>query len=187
MPHVDLLELPYFEGISIDSVVALVDLMEPRHFPAGAVIMEEGSGPPPPLYIATSGRMVISKRSMSQNEERNLAELESPTVFGEIELFCQIPPVATVRALTPSSTFVLTRATFDRLYQAQHNALLMFTFNITRVVCHRLAIADELLANLLGGEDLVKLRRAVFSRTSHAAGAPAGGQWERTTGLFRKP
>src|SRR5689334_10517989 len=155
MPHIDLLELPYFEGISMDALVSLVDVMEPQQFAAGATIMQEGDRLPPPLYIATSGKVAISKRHPSQSTDRPLAELTGPTLFGEIELFCQIPPVATVRAVTAVSTFVLTRANFDRLIQAQHQALTLFTVNDARVACHRLAIADELLATQLGGEDLV--------------------------------
>lgn len=187
MPHVDLLELPYFEGISMDSLVSLVDLMDPKQFPAGAVIMREGDKIPPPLYIAIAGRVVISKQppepenappSTERSPERNLAELDSPTLFGEVELFCQLPPVATVRAVTPVSSFVLTRSSFERLFQAQHPALMLFIFNVARVACHRLAVADELLTTTLGGEDLVKARRAVFARKD---------AWTRTTGVFRRP
>ena len=179
MPHVDLLELPYFEGIPIDSVVALVDVMEPKFFPPGALIVQEGDRSPQPLYIATTGRVAISKNTTVPGAERNLAELDSPTLFGEIELFCQIPPVATARAITPVNSFMLTRPTFDRLFAAQHGPLLQFTFNVARVACHRLAIADEMLTHVLSGEDLVKLRRAVFARM--------GSSWSRTTGTFKKP
>ena len=172
MPHVDLLELPYFEGISIDALVSLVDLMEPEYFSANAIIMEEGQHVPPPLYIAINGRVRISKRTPDANE-RYLAEFDSPTLFGEIELFCQHPPVATARALTPVSTFKLTRKTFDRLFEARHEALLRFTYNVTRVVCHRLAIADEILARAAHAptqEDLLKIQSTVFSSITSDVG-----------------
>ena len=163
MPHVDLLELPYFEGISLDSVVALVDLMEPKHFPANTTIVREGDSLPPPLYIATAGCIVMSKRSAEDGTDRDLAELKSPTLFGEVELFCQIAPIATARSVTPVSLFALTRATFDRLFEARHPALLVFTFNVARVACHRLAIADEMLATRYAGKELVDARNA-FTR-----------------------
>src|SRR5262245_45167293 len=136
MPHVDLLELPYFEGISIDALVSLVDLMEPRKFSRGAVIVNEGGPGPTPLYIATTGRVLISKHA-PDDRPRALAELDSPTLFGEIELFCQIPPVATASALTEVSAFALTRETYERLFSAHHQALLRFTYNVARVACHR--------------------------------------------------
>jgi len=180
MPHVDLLELPYFEGISIDALVSLVDLMEPEQFERDAVIFAEGAPTPTPLYIATSGRVLVSKRG-PRGSERCLAEFDSPTLFGEIELFCQIPPVATARALTRVSTFKLNRPTFDKLFAAHHAALLRFTYNVARVACHRLAIADEIMARSLGDEDLVKIRRAVFSRLNAEEG------WPEKTGAFKRP
>lgn len=180
MPHVDLLELPYFEGISTDDMVSLVDLMEPRRFAAGSIIMREGDTAPQPLYIATAGRVLISKYA-GDHRERHLAEFDSPTLFGEIELFCQLPPVATARAATAVSAFALTRDTFNRLFVQHHAALLRFTFNVARVACHRLAIADEMMARVLTSEDLVKMRRAVFADMS------AGGDWPEKTGAFRRP
>jgi CRP-like cAMP-binding protein len=180
MPHVDLLELPYFEGISIDSLVSLVDLMEPRKFAAGTVLVAEGAPVTPPLYIATGGRILVTKAG-PDGKDRPLAELDSPTLFGEIELFCQIKPVATARAVTAVSAFALTRETFDRLYASRHPALLQFTFNVARVACHRLAVADEIMTRVLDGEDLVNLRRAVFASMSDA------NAWPHTTGAFKRP
>ncbi len=180
MPHIDLLELPYFEGISIDALVALVDLMEPRRFSSGQIIVGEGGRGPTPLYIATSGRVLISKIA-PEGRQRPLAELDSPTLFGEIELFCQIAPVATATALTDVSAFALTRETYDRLFAAHHQALLRFTHNVARVACHRLAVADEIMTRVLDGEDLVSMRRAVFASMND------DGAWQHQTGQFKKP
>ena len=180
MPHVDLLELPYFQGISIDALVAFVDLLLPRTFAAEQVIVHEGDREPPPLYIATSGRLEILKNTPGMGERR-LAELDSPTLFGEIELFCQIPPVATVRALTEVRAFVLTRKIFDRLYAEKHPALAHFNFNVARVACHRLAVADEMLARFLVGQDLVNTRRAIFAMGTEDQ------KWQHVTGVFKSP
>lgn len=180
MPHVDLLELPYFEGISMDALVSLVDLMEPRKFEAGHLIVREGDTAPQPLYIAVTGKVDITKRT-DTGEERRFAELIAPTLFGEIELFCQIPPVASARAMTPVSAFALTRATFDRLFEACHPALTRFTFNVARVACHRLAIADEIMARHLRDEDLVDTRRAVFNSMVDKQ------SWPSQTGAFKRP
>jgi CRP-like cAMP-binding protein len=180
MPHVDLLELPYFDGISVDDLVALVELMQPRQFAPGSVIMREGDMAPASLYIATSGRVLISKGA-GTGGERKLAEFDSPTLFGEIELFCQIPAVATATAANTVACFALDRATFDHLFALGHVALMRFIFNVARVACHRLAIADEMMARVLPTEDLVVLRRAVFAAMS------AGGDWPEKTGFFKRP
>jgi CRP-like cAMP-binding protein len=180
MPHVDLLELPYFEGISIDALVSLVDLMAPRSFQAGTAILREGEDTPAALYIATTGRVAITKRGQNGGERR-FAELDAPTLFGEIELFCQIPPVASAVAMTPVSAFALTREAYDRLFASGHPALMRFTFNVARVACHRLAITDEMMAQAASSEDLVNIRKAVYTAMS---GSKA---WPSTTGAFKRP
>lgn len=164
MPHIDLLELPYFEGISLDQVVALIDIMQPRQFTANAVIMSQTDTVPPPLYIATRGRVVVSKEDKPGGTNRSLAELRSPTLFGEIELFCQISPVATVRTVEPVSTFVLHRQVFDELFSHKNAALLQFTFNVAKVACRRLAVADAMLLQMLDGTDLVAMRHKITGK-----------------------
>jgi len=179
MPHVDLLELPYFEGISIDDLVSLVDLMEPRQYARDAIILQEGELSAFPLHIATRGRVLISKRG-NNDQERSLAEFDSPTLFGEIELFCRIPSVATAKAVTDVSCFTLGNDTFDRLFASHQAALMRFIFNVARVACHRLAVADEMMARVLATEDLVRLRRVVFA-------SMADRDWPEKTGFFQRP
>jgi CRP-like cAMP-binding protein len=177
---VDLLELPYFDGISMDGLVSLVDLMRPALYEPGTMVVRQGDTGPQPLYIATAGKLLITKRA-PDGQDRALAELESPTLFGEIELFCQIPPVCTARAATRVEAYALSRQTFDQLFESRNPALLRFTFNVARVACHRLAIADELLAQVLSDEDLIKMRRTVWDRMA------ADADLMRTTGAFKRP
>ncbi|MDP7039682.1 MAG: cyclic nucleotide-binding domain-containing protein [Myxococcota bacterium] len=180
MPHVDLLDLPYFEGLSLDDLVTLVDLLEPRQFSPGTIILAERSIEPGPLYIATAGSVRITKKN-PKGLDIPLAELKSPTLFGEIELFCEMPPVATVTATTEVAAFVLDRRTFDKLLGDKHPALLRFTYNMAKVACHRLAICDDIMARSLGHEDLIALRRQIFSSM-----APKD-KWAQTTGMFKLP
>jgi CRP-like cAMP-binding protein len=182
MPHVDLLELPYFEGISTDDLVALVAVMDPHQYRPNEIIVREGDPKPCPLFIATAGRVAITKQA-PDGTERRLAELDSPTIFGEIELFCQIPTVCTTRALDSVATFSLTRPNFDKHFQESHPAIMKFTFNVARVACHRLAIADEMLARVLEGEDLVALRRVCFAHLAE----DGDDRWSRLTGMFKRP
>ncbi|MBI5507823.1 MAG: cyclic nucleotide-binding domain-containing protein [Deltaproteobacteria bacterium] len=179
MPHIDLLDLPYFSGITEADLLSLVDAMEPCQFSPGMAIYDEG-GPPPPLYIATAGTIEILKRG-PDGKSRRLAELDSPTLVGEIELFCRIAAVSTARALSRVSAFALTRPAFDSLFAAAHPALTRFTLNVASVSCARLAIADEMLTHMLDSADLAKLRRAVFSRHHQRDG------WDNTTGVFTRP
>lgn len=158
MPHIDLLELPYFTGISIDVVVSLIDAMAPCTFPQGTTIMAQDAPDVPPLYIVTSGRVGILKRVDSKAQQA-IAELDAPTVLGEVELFCHMPAVATARALTRVQAFALTHQTFETLFAAGHPGLLRFVLNMAKVACHRLAQTDALVCSLMDSESAEAMRR----------------------------
>ena len=55
MPHIDLLELPYFYGIELDELVELIDQMTPRRVKAGEWLARVGE--PVFLNIATHGKI----------------------------------------------------------------------------------------------------------------------------------
>jgi CRP-like cAMP-binding protein len=180
MPHVDLLTLPYFDGISLDDLVALIDKMKPAQFAAGARVLTEGDETQGScLWVVTSGRLAISKSSPGGGVRR-LAELDAPTLFGEIELFCDVPPVCSVEALTSVAAFALDASTFEAMAEANSPMLVRFAVNVARVACHRLAIADEMLAQVLTDEDLCDLRRRVWGRVFPDRQVAA-----KTTGVFR--
>lgn len=176
MPHVDLLELPYFQGISIDELVALVDSMPPVEFQEGDFIIREDENIP--LFIVTRGKVAVEKNG-PDNQMRVLAELDAPTVLGEIELFCELPAVSTVRALTRVSAFIMERSTFNLLRDRHNAAIGQFVFNVARVACHRLAVADQILATRPTNEDLPKLREDELARMKQ------GQDLSSTTGCFR--
>ena len=180
MPHIDLLELPYFQGISIESLVSLIDILEPVQFEAGVEVITQGPLTPPPLYIVTRGSVGIRKTT-PDGGQRTLAELTAPTLFGEIELFCQLCPVASVQTLSPVEAFVLNRSTYNKLFRSQNQAVMQFTFNVARVACHRLAMAHEMLAQHVGDHDLAQLRHSVSAKMSEEQNLMT------TTGAFRVP
>ena len=180
MAHIDLLELPYFQGISIDSLVGLIDVLKPAEFAPGAAIIQQNQSAPPPLYVITRGKVAIVK-TLANGQERTLAERSAPTLVGEVELFCQLSPVASVRTLDRVSAFELNRTTFNSLFKAQNPAIMQFTFNVARVACHRLALADEMLARTMDENNLVQLRHSVYSSMSEEQDLTT------TTGAFRIP
>ena len=177
MPHVDLLELPYFQGISIHELVALVDQMKPREFAEGQDLIVEGG--PTPLFILTHGQVAVLKKG-PDGSLRPIAQLGSPTVLGEIELFCNLKAVSTVRALSRISAFSLDRETLLFLRQERHVAMSEFIFNVARVACHRLAVADEMLAMMPGSENLPQEREQHFEKMRRD-----GGTTSTTTSVFR--
>ncbi len=176
MPHVDLLELPYFQGISIDELVALVDSMPPVEFREGDFIIQEGENIP--LFIVTRGQVAVEKKG-PDGQLRTIAELDGPTVLGEIELFCELPAVSTVRALSRISAFIMERSTFNLLRESHNQAIGQFVFNVARVACHRLAVADQILAARPASENLPQMREDELAKMQE------GQELSNMTGCFR--
>jgi CRP-like cAMP-binding protein len=167
MPHIDLLELPYFTGIPIDAVVSLIDAMAPCAFASGETIFLQGAPDIPPLLIATVGRIGIVKRrepGTAPDAEHMVAQLQAPTVLGEVELFCRTPAVATARALTAVQAFALSPATFERLFAAGHPGLLRFVLNMAKVACLRLVATDALLCTLMADADVSAVRQRLLAQ-----------------------
>jgi len=155
MPHIDLLELPYFTGIDIGDLVSLIDAMKPRQFAAGECLIVEGAAQYPPLYIITKGLIDITQINPEapKGPPCLLAQHEGPTLIGEVELFLARSPISTVRAITQVSTFVLERDVFAALREQKHPALLPFLFHVAQVACARLVHSDQMVVRALGGHD----------------------------------
>lgn len=155
MPHIDLLELPYFEGIDIGDLVSLIDAMKPRQFAAGQHLIVEGDAVFPPLYIVTKGLVDITQKNPDtpSGSPCLLAQHAGPTLVGEVELFLARSPVNSVQAITQVSTFVLERDVFAALRAAKHPALLPFLFHVAQVACDRLVHSDGMVVRALGLHD----------------------------------
>lgn len=155
MPHIDLLELPYFEGIDISDLVSLIDAMKPRQFAAGDYLIKEGDITFPPLYILTKGLVDITQKNPDAPHGAPclLAQHAGPTLVGEVELFLARSPVSSVKAITQVSTFVLERDVFAALRAAKHPALLPFLFHVAQVACDRLVHSDEMVVRALARQD----------------------------------
>lgn len=152
MPHIDLLEMPYFEGIDIGDLVSLIDAMKPRQFAAGQNIITEGDPVVPPLYIVTTGFIDVTRKTPegAQGAPCLLAQYQGPTLIGEVELFLSRPPANTVKAITQVSTFVLERDVLAALRTQHHPALGPFLFHVAQVACDRLVHCEHMVVQALG-------------------------------------
>lgn len=155
MPHIDLLELPYFEGIDIGDLVSLIDAMQPRQFATGQHLITEGDPGPVPLFIVTKGMIDVTQKDARVPDAPPclLAQHAGPTLVGEVELFLARPPVSSVRAITQVSTFVLEPQVFSALRAARHPALMPFLFHVAQVACTRLVNSDHMMVRALGGHE----------------------------------
>jgi CRP-like cAMP-binding protein len=180
MPHIDLLELPYFYGIELDELVELIDQMTPRRVKAGDWLVRVGQ--PVFLNIATHGKIGIHRHADDPTRPAIIYERKAPTLFGEIELFCGVTSIADVQAITDVEAFELTRDTFSDLFAKRHPAMTQFVFNVAKVASHRLMISDAMLLKLDDGKtNLSDLRQHTIAQLRREKG---GGE---LTGTFKIP
>lgn len=105
-PEVALLRsLPMFSPLPLAVTELLATEIEPRQFPAGAVVMREGEGGDH-FYLVVDGSAAVTVRGMPR------PPLQRGDCFGEIALLRDIPRTATVTAEQPLHTIALGRQEF---------------------------------------------------------------------------
>ena len=98
-------DLPMFAPLPLAVTDLLTAEIEPRQFPAGAVVMREGE-PGDHFYLIVDGSAAVSVQGAPR------PPLHRGDCFGEIALLRDIPRTATVTAQQPLSTFALGREEF---------------------------------------------------------------------------
>ena len=135
----DLGSIPLFANLPPDELHHLETSLTATRFPAGKVILKEGSSDEK-FYILLEGRVEIIK-SIDSPEERILGVREPGTLLGEMSLFTQgRSHTASVRALEPLHLVRVTRAELDELLHRQP----MFAYNIISLLSHRLSESENL-------------------------------------------
>jgi len=82
-----------------------------EQFPAGTVVVRQGD-PGDKFYAIASGTAEVDVSIDGQTKTRQLGQGD---YFGEIALLQNVPRTATVRALDPLTTYVLSREDFEEL------------------------------------------------------------------------
>ena len=98
-------DLPMFAPLPLAVTDLLTAEVEPRQFPAGAVVMCEGE-PGDRFYLIVDGSAAVSVQGVPR------PSLHKGDCFGEIALLRDIPRTATVTAQQPLSTLALGREEF---------------------------------------------------------------------------
>lgn len=176
--------LPLFADLPESDLHRLCRLAERVRFPAGSVVMEEGS-PGDGLYIVTAGDLEVVKRESGR--DLVLARLGTGELLGEMSLLEHTPRSATVRAVTDAEALVIQPEAFREFIASSPDAAAA----ILRTMATRLRSTE---ASLMEQEKLVSLgtlaaglahelnnpAAAIGRAVSHMAETLA--QWQRWTG-----
>jgi len=103
----------FFDGLSEDQLAEVLDQLEERRFPAGAMVLSEGDAPRE-LYIVRSGFADVYLRDRD-NSERHIGRVGPGASLGEVSLFTGQPVSATVRAVDDLDVLAISEREFHRI------------------------------------------------------------------------
>ena len=134
-------DFPLFAGLTEQELQVVEQLAEERSFSAEEVILSEGHVSEC-LWIIREGQCEVYTFNECSEEQR-LALLAAGSVFGEMSFFSQGPHSASVKALTKTDVWRLTRECFDQIVHESGSAAQKIVYNTVCVLAERLREMDE--------------------------------------------
>jgi CRP-like cAMP-binding protein len=117
MEHTEILEkVPLFADLGSGELKRLMEVIRPRDYPAGGVIIKEGEEAAG-FFVVSSGRVQVVKE-MGAPKETVLATLGPGEFFGETALLSAYPRTASVRAMEETHCLAMTRSDFTSVLKS---------------------------------------------------------------------
>lgn len=134
-------KIKLFENFTEDELTSLAEAAQVRSLQRNDVIFSEGDEPDN-LYVARSGRIAISNKSIDGRESM-IALMEADDLFGEMGLFDGQGRSAQARALEISEIVVLPYAKVRAVYEARPQLL----WQVVHLLAERIRTTDNALAD----------------------------------------
>jgi CRP/FNR family cyclic AMP-dependent transcriptional regulator len=136
-----------FGGLTDAAIEHIRALMLRQRFPAGGVILSEGSVNDR-IYFIEKGRVEITKAAPPDGRpgSRHIVDMASGDVFGEMELIDIQPCEATVRAVEETVTLSLSNRDLYLVSKFDMKTYALMIMNLARDLSRRLRHTDFLLA-----------------------------------------
>ena len=132
-----------FQGVSTDSVLAIIDQLHTVNFTRGQRVFQEGE-PGDRLYIVLSGMVKIG-RATTDGRESLLTILGPSDVFGELSVFDPGPRTSTVTALTDVDTVSMSRGVMQEWITTEP----FIAEQLLRVLARRLRRTNDYLTDMI--------------------------------------
>jgi CRP-like cAMP-binding protein len=129
-----------FKGLEDDELQEMADLTEINTYPPGHVLCHEGAYEEV-FYIVADGKVVISQKMISSNEERVLRKLGRGALVGEMALIQNAPRAATVRTVTECTVLEMEKQDFETILSRSPR----MAINIIRTTLDRLRANDQMM------------------------------------------
>lgn len=171
-PHL-LQDVELFDNLTSDQASEILAACTEILCTAGRTIFEMGHEERA-LYILLDGTVEVDVASPRAGE-RQIAQLEKGSVFGESSFFHASPHSATVRALTDARLLRLDREQFNALLQKDNIAALRVAANAAKILAAKLQEADRSITGLLeayAGEKIHEAWSRFRQSMGHSFGSP---------------
>lgn len=152
-------EIPVFDSLDRHQIDELSSWLQRKEFGPRQTIFNEGDAPDG-LYVLAKGTVEVVKQTAGC--PLVVAQLEAPSVFGEMELLAHDDGrSAAVRTTSTIVTGFLPAQVFDAKLRENNLAALHIAVNLGRIACQRLRTTTRKLATI--SEDFT---RHVFNTES---------------------
>lgn len=138
-------EIPVFENLDRNQIEELSSWLERKNIEKGKMLFEEGDSSDG-LYVLARGEVEILKNSAAG--PLVIAELEAPTVVGEMGLLNEEARSASVRTQNKIVVGFLPCALFEKMLAERNITALLIALNLGRIACLRLRATTRRLAEL---------------------------------------
>ncbi len=135
-------EIPIFKDLDKDQIAELNTWLRRMDFPAGHTVFAEGA-PPDGLYVLARGKVTAVKRSATSPFK--VADLQGPTVFGEMGLLTGERRSAAIQTLTPAVAGHLPIDLFEAKISQNNLTAFHIALNLGRIASQRLRAAVEMI------------------------------------------
>ena len=167
-----LAEVPIFQLIDDEERATLAELLDSRHYSAGATIFEAGHAGDE-IFIVRDGRVQVYVIS-DTGEKMVLGENEQGDVFGEISLLDGGPRTASAVAVEPTDVLTLNREKLLELVEKHPHV----SIDLLTVMGRRLRSTDELLRmHVSRNLNVEEEERMSFGERIADRVASFGGSW----------
>lgn len=154
------LNAPWLADLDPASRLAVLNVLQEGHYPAGAILLEQGQ-PNDRVHFLVEGTATI-QRSFPGGRVETVAQLAAPAVFGETSFFRPTAPIAAVRATSPVRLLTLDHRAHELLRRADPTAAEQLAVAAVRVVAERFDQLDQRVSAYIA---------------AHPEGHPKSNEW----------
>ena len=147
MEHHEIPEIPVFSGLNGKQIDELHGWLKRKEFAAGVQIYADGAVSDG-MLVVSKGRLEVRKPGNGVKAPVVIAQIDAPTVIGEMGMLTEETRNADIYSLTPVVGGLLPIDLFEKKIEENNLTALRIAVNLGRIVSHRARHTLEKLVTL---------------------------------------